>query len=157
MNKVKAQKNINRIIARGFELVQKASGNISCFYCTEPHCCRNKKDISITGEEMAVLRSLATDHHKEKAKAQISAKLLTGVFTCPFLNEEGRCDVYEYRPISCSSYAVISGSDQCKNPHEKSAIVNPYFILEKLPKRDIDRIVKSGGYDLLDIFKEGAT
>ena len=147
------QKETNKFISN---IYKKADDDksISCFECNELHCCRKKKSISVSGLEKKVLRRIITKEHRERARVQIVQHALTGYYSCPFLDNDGKCSIYLYRPIACSSYMVTTGADGCSTPHGKSGIVDPIFALRHLPEKYIKKISKSGQYDLLDIFKE---
>ena len=147
------QQETNEFIVSIYKKADDAK-EISCFECSESHCCKSKKSISVSGLEKKVLKKLITARHREKAKAQIVQRDLTGHYSCPFLDDRGKCSIYLHRPIACSSYMVVTGSEMCKDPHGKSGIVDQLFALKYLSKKYIKKISKSGQFDLLDVFKE---
>lgn len=42
----------------------------------------------------------------EKSEEQVLLEMATERIRCPLLNEENRCELYEYRPITCRLYGV---------------------------------------------------
>lgn len=129
------------------------NNDISCFSCSECHCCKGKKRIDVAGAEMEVLRNLITPQHIEKAKAQLNTFAITGKYTCPFLDDNGKCSVYQYRPIACSTFLVVSKPSMCENPEGHSHIVDPTVAFSYMSKEQVKRYATSGDYDLLDLFR----
>ena len=80
----------------------------------------------------------------------------TGAYTCPFLDDNGRCSIYEHRPIACSSYVVVTEPFMCADPDGKSGFIDPIRALKHLPGKYIKKITRSGKYDLLDVFRGAA-
>jgi Fe-S-cluster containining protein len=150
---MKQQKNLNKVIMDMYTQVHEQGEKLSCFDCKSSYCCENKVKIEIIGNEFTILKKLITQEHKEQAKKAFIQKAFYGQYTCPFLNNEGRCSVYHYRPMTCSIYAVSTPSENCKDPLAHSAIVSPNFVFSNLPKKALKDIAKQKRYDLLDLFK----
>lgn len=149
------KKKLNLLIMNSLANVDTGGYSISCFTCTKDYCCHGKKTIDVSGIELKELKKFITPENMKRAKAQITAKALTGHYTCPFL-EDGRCSIYNNRPIACASYGVISDPEGCKDPNGKSYYVNQMKILEPVFLKNL-KLFKSyndsGAFDLLDVFR----
>lgn len=151
MNK-KQQKKFNLFIMKGFEEFNNSQKPVSCLNCTEAHCCKNKKAIDLSEDEYHILKKILTPGQIEKGKAQLNTKAISGHYSCPFLDDKGKCSIYAVRPLACSSYAVVTPPDMCEDPWGDSAIINPTFLLNKLPYEEIERRATKKKYDILDLF-----
>ena len=113
-HKIRMIKNRNATamkIARKIETVRP----LECFSCTTPFCCKSKKGIYTLGYETVVIKGLITPTQRQRAKKSTVEKVLKGHYTCPMLGEDGKCEIYELRPLSCSTYFV---ADERINPKE---------------------------------------
>lgn len=130
--------------------------NTLCGNCTECHCCKNNTAVDILSIEVDVIRPLITNAHRARAKASKNQKVLTGVYDCPFL-EDGRCSIYEHRPIGCASYIVVRADtdDGCKYTKDSVYYFDRIALFKKMgikhfPKEEADS--ESDFKDILDLF-----
>ena len=116
------------------------------------HCCRNKKRIVVSQREASILRKLITPGISDKAKQSINAKAITGQYNCPFLGEDGKCLVYDSRPLACSSCMVVSEPEGCEKPHVDSLFLDPSAVFHVMPRELAKDYATSPEMDLLEIF-----
>ena len=68
-------------------------------------------------------------------------------FRCPFLNEEGICDVYDYRFLICRTFGLLTilHNDKCIVPFCHSLGLNYSNVYDENNKRiDFDKVEKEG-------------
>jgi Fe-S-cluster containining protein len=122
---------------------------VSCPNCTTPHCCYQKVIVGFW-EILPAARHL---HGKgmssdgfvagladigERMEAASSPAWFDVRTPCIFL-QNGRCDIYPYRPIECRSQFVISPPEDCGKPNGKLvAIVDDKPVLEVAFKFGLD-------------------
>lgn len=138
----------------GFVARLSARYDVTCIECTECHCCKANEGVPITGYEYNVLKTLVTEEQKIRAVASDTQMLITGNYDCPFLSSEGICEVYNFRPLACSSYTVIGhAADDCKDSYSDVHFIDQKDILKHIPHllpNDDLKVSK----DILDVFKQ---
>lgn len=153
--RLKEQKQINNFIINIYQHLQSKDNNLKilCFDCKESFCCKAKASIQIVGNEKQILKKIATQEHRNRAKIALTQKIMLGYYECPFLDLNGKCSIYEYRPIACSTYMVCSEPKGCENPHQKSAIIDPSFLVRYIKPKYLKKISSSSKGDILDVFE----
>ena len=98
----------------------------SCHSCDKSFCCRSQTGISVTKKEARILKRYLP---KEKLKQAVLENSITGRYTCPFLGDDGRCTVYQIRPVVCSTYLVTSPKERCDSrvSHQLSFVAPAIF------------------------------
>lgn len=86
------------------------------------------------------LKKKAYDSFKSgKSEDEILTDLATKKIRCPLLNEEDRCDLYEFRPITCRLYGIPSSiggvGHTCGKSGFKEGINYPTVNIEAIHKR----------------------
>jgi Fe-S-cluster containining protein len=111
------------------KLEKQDSCSVSCATCPEPACCHNKVQVYLA-DTLPIARRLmcegrATEEFLHKLKftgnqmeAATTGDWLTSYTPCMFL-EDGRCTVYEQRPLQCRTYFVVSDPEICRPPPER--------------------------------------
>ena len=126
------------------------SGGSACKSCNNSYCCESMVEIGIGIDEFNAIEHLVTPKHIERAKYQVEYLSKVGgksSYRCPFLSEEGRCEIYDSRPIVCAAYSVVGDPKDCSlesNPTGGVNIVNPLIIFTE---------AGNDGY-LVDMIKE---
>ena len=103
---------------------------------------------------MVLRYDLITDKHRAKAKASKNEKALTGSYDCPML-EDGKCSIYEVRPIVCSTYFEVGESSKvCVDPYAKVPYISGNAIVDSLGDKVLnkDTLTMKREVDLLDLF-----
>lgn len=105
-------------------------GKISCHSCTEPACCHQKTEVTITevlpialhlkkeGKDTPEFRQMLRSIGHEMEGSDRSA-WLNQYRPCVFLDNK-RCSIYALRPMRCRSYWVISPAELCRPPAKRS-------------------------------------
>ena len=114
----------------------------SCHSCDKSFCCRSQTGISVTKKEARILKRYLP---KEKYEQSVMENSITGRYTCPFLGDDGKCTVYQIRPLVCSSYLVASPKELCdsKVSHQLSFVSPSIFykpLVEKYGMEDMDGV-----------------
>lgn len=86
------------------------------------------------------LKKKAYDSFKSgKSEDEILTDLATKKIRCPLLNEDDRCDLYEFRPITCRLYGIPSSiggvGHTCGKSGFKEGINYPTVNIEAIHKR----------------------
>jgi Fe-S-cluster containining protein len=114
-------------IREEFRGIISKSNNISkapmCDTCDKDYCCTNRTDIDITDTELEYYKTLKSKKLRKRFKQAILRKKKKGTFTCPFL-EDGRCSIYDKRPLSCASFFAFKDNDD--STPEQCLDVNGY-------------------------------
>ena len=141
------------------------SSEISCNSCTECHCCENQQRIEISTSEFEGIKHLITPEILTRATNEAKGRIMHGmsVYTCPFLNERGQCDIYDHRFIVCAAHGVVNPKEECdtKTGTKGTKIVNPMMTMTKVLKTGSDTLVGHLKYhvdngkqtDILEAFK----
>ncbi len=61
----------------------------------------------------------------------------TGLYTCPFLSDDGKCEIYDKRFAVCAQYGVINEIKHCdSSTMHKLMVVNPMQIMSNIVDRN---------------------
>jgi hypothetical protein len=103
---------------------EAAMGPVSCRRCTEPACCRQVVTLGLpeailianalgaAGRDTPALRaSLARDAADQGAWGR--RRWLESGRSCALLDGDGRCSVYEVRPVACRALWSVSPPEDC--------------------------------------------
>jgi len=150
---IKVNKDIDKVMKNILPL--PGVKNIACFNCEKAWCCVNCTGPSISDKELSVIKALITPEQRKRGLASINQKALTGRYDCPFLSSEGRCEIYESRPVACSTYFVVNGTeDNCKHGDRGVYYIQGTDIIKQIPKESISVIREVREvFDLLEVFK----
>ena len=128
----KTQKKVNKTIS---ETVNMLVPENSCAGCDKSYCCENQNAIDVSYNEFNLLKPFITDAVMERAAGEINKFHISGRYTCPFL-ENGRCTVYNIRPIICSAHTVTSPIKDCDTSVvARTLIVDKIQLLGMLAKK----------------------
>jgi len=116
--KVKERNEILKEVS--FSLGDQLGGS-TCRSCDKAYCCEHQSQVGISSIEFDVIEHLVTDEQIARAQVEVdkldnnTALRCSGeqTYRCPFLSEEGKCEIYENRFIVCASYSVISKEHNC--------------------------------------------
>jgi len=158
MNYSKIIKKRNKKISSFINGLETPSSKdrIGCLSCNECHCCKSNKSVPVIGKEVDVIKVKITPKQKERALTSINQKALLGNYTCPFLSEEGRCEIYDIRPLACAGYYTINNTpDDCKNPKGDIVFINQMSLIKHLDQKQMQIIMgeKEDIIDILDMFE----
>lgn len=114
----------------------KQKAGVSCFNCKSAGCCSVSVDVS--EDEAALLATVVkngeVDYSKERLELQHNVteegegkfdewgKLPFKDRRCIFLSEEGRCKVYDQRPIACRKWFVLDDPKNCDDYKGKAQV-----------------------------------
>ena len=133
----------------------------ACRTCKEAYCCSYQHQISISKSEFDEIVHLITPEQIERAKQEVTQhSTLNGekVYQCPFLNEEGLCEIYDDRFLICSQYSVVGTNSQCNRDNGDSVvkIVNPTAIFLKAMEDEKvkERLMKHSEGEMTDVLDE---
>ena len=129
--------------------------SIPCSNCSKAYCCKQTRNISITQNEAKLLKKYITPKVKAKAEQQKIAFAFTGLFECPFLDENNRCSIYEVRPFVCAKYCVLEDTEEkCKDPKDSVHIVNMIEKFEEMGNFDMKAYLTdaANSINILDMF-----
>lgn len=99
----------------------------SCNHCTEPACCHQTVYVCLyevlpmavhlveSGKDTQDLRGQLRDAGF-RMETWSNANWLDNYTPCVLLDKDGRCSVYEHRPIRCRTYWTFSPPEQCAPP-----------------------------------------
>jgi len=143
-------------------------GGSPCRKCDSSYCCEYQKEVGIASTEFDDIMHLVTKEQILRAKHQLTHRGdLHGVevYRCPFLSEEGQCEIYEERFMICAMYSVVGTNFQCsaENDGKPVAIVNPIGVLETAKQdahvyaRMRHHVLKGEASDVLEEFKKRFT
>jgi Fe-S-cluster containining protein len=98
-------------------------GDITCDASTD--CCRfgvTGREPYVTAAEIAEIRDALKAQGTKLAapKRKLALLPLSGERRCPLLSDEGRCTVYEARPLGCRTFfcrPALAKADNAKLPH----------------------------------------
>lgn len=122
---------LDQILAQAARHYPNQYGRVSCQPSCN-HCCHQR--LTVTKLEASVLLShvkrLGIKLDRQRAKQQ-EKKALEAYNDLPYedqgclmLDENGNCRVYEYRPLSCRKYNVVSPPEMCdKRAHSHAQIL----------------------------------
>jgi len=127
-----------------------------CYDCDKDFCCHNRIDIDILPLELEYLKTLKSKKLKKKFKNAKRQKEKIGSFTCPFL-EDGRCSIYENRPLSCAAYFVFKDNsmdtpDRCLNMSTYQSMITLAQFTEPILKMGLASLF-SKQISILDIYE----
>jgi Fe-S-cluster containining protein len=109
------QKNIDYHISQA--ILERKYPPISCSKgCTG--CCHIEVSVTIHEAELLLMfcedKKIKIDYDRIKYQSEHEyPKMEYKDRSCVFLDSEGSCKVYEYRPMACRKYMVISSPDLC--------------------------------------------
>ena len=138
----------------------------ACSTCDKSYCCEYQVQIGIGEVEFEQIKHLVTPTHIARAKQQIENKtpiLMEGVRTyrCPFLSDEGKCEIYDERFIVCAGYCVTGDNIACNKDSGIAivSIVDPDPILTIASENDkqldrFNRIATGKPSDVLEEFRK---
>lgn len=112
---------------------------VSCHSCDDSACCRNKIHVRLADAFPIVRHLLAKGLASHELREQLrttgdemeksgTGEWLERYVPCVFL-EDGRCSIYEYRPLPCRTYFVVSDPKLCQPPPGKDV---QYVNVEKM-------------------------
>jgi Fe-S-cluster containining protein len=135
---------------------------VRCGDCIEPGCCYAQRRIEISTKEASVIEDFIEEKHIQRwIKSEDESPYGKEIHRCPFLNDDGKCDIYDVRPFACSAYCVTSDPKDCLMSSENKGVyyVNPESLISgdnKLIQKFllISPIEKSDIMDLFDLFKK---
>jgi len=152
-----------------FSLGDKLGGS-TCRSCDKAYCCEHQSQVGISSIEFDIIAHLVTN--EQIARAQVEVDKLDNLekqwvkenktdsdrgYRCPFLSEEGRCEIYENRFIVCASYSVISKEHNCSatlcDKDSSVQIVDPNAIFMSsmnTNKTVVDKILEVIPEDIID-------
>jgi Fe-S-cluster containining protein len=98
-------------------------GDLTCDASTD--CCRfgvTGREPYVTAAEITEIREAlkAQGTKPEAPKKKLAMLPLSGERRCPLLSDEGRCTVYEARPLGCRTFfckPALAKADNAKLPH----------------------------------------
>ncbi len=131
-----SNKETNEMIKHVSLTAGDALGGSACRSCKEAYCCSYQVEVGITSSEFDAIAHLVTPEQIERAKIQLnnpSPIVIDGraTYRCPFLSEEGRCEIYDERFMICAIYSVVGNNHQCSldNKGGRVAVVNPAEVI----------------------------
>jgi Fe-S-cluster containining protein len=78
------------------------------------------------------IKAIQSSRKNKKSRADERAQLhLSLKLPCPFLSEEGYCDVYPIRPATCRAYYVVSDPKEC-HTHDMEGVMSVFVPEESL-------------------------
>jgi Fe-S-cluster containining protein len=130
-------------------------GESACKSCTEAYCCMYQREVGISSKEFDTIEHLITPEQIERARVEVAEN--KEFYRCPFLSEEGKCEIYSERFLICAMYSVIGTNKLCHSDNKGNNIptVNPMNVIEASRKNEaVDKRMRnivsdSEGTDIL--------
>ena len=100
------------------------------------------------------IREASSPFDKEKLHA-LGLRYFTLGIPCPFLEEE-RCTIYEFRPLRCREYMVVSPAEHCAHPETEEivGIKPPVLLSQVLGRWSVSGDAQSHEFILLTMLDE---
>lgn len=128
--KAKTPRQVLRVLDN--ELSEIVPESISCARCEEPHCCNRFVDVSVLEARTAIAEANNVGFEIDIEKAMDQAEFCESPgatresyfvmdWSCIFL-KEGRCAIYNARPISCRGHYVMSPPEVCDRLNEDKPV-----------------------------------
>ena len=116
-------------------------GRSACTSCDKSYCCEYQHEIGIASTEFDEIEHLVTDVHIDRAKKVIAKpQHLNGLETyrCPFLSDDGLCEIYENRFMVCAMYSVVGSNFSCSPANNGGSVpmVNITNVIEAAMKNE---------------------
>lgn len=120
---MKLYEDMDRAIKDGYDLAKVEGAPPTSCKRGCAHCCH--LFVTTTNEEADFIYKIVKDKNiplsRKRLSYQARFKRPSDYFTkfgkrtrCVFLNDQNDCMIYNYRPISCRKYFVVSHPDQCQ-------------------------------------------
>ena len=117
-------------------------GGSACRTCDKAYCCEYQVEVGITASEFDTIVEYITPAQIERARIQLNnpSPIVIGgkpTYRCPFLSEEGKCEIYDQRFMICAIYSVVGDNVQCSlaNKEGSVAVVNPAEVIINTAKK----------------------
>ena len=137
--------------------MQASQGLETCSTCTSGACCKNNSNLEIHQAELADRRHLfLSEKYLDKTRSAIDSYNKTGLFTCPFFDEDtNRCTVYENRFYTCATFVAITPPENCSTGKDRTVVAKSQItpLIGKNHKKlakDLLRVQKTPKVNLIE-------